>query len=126
MNCEELRVLLPDLVEGHLSPQVEAEARRALGECPECQREFEAARQVRVLFRVLRQRQGTAPLPGGLEERILSRLHQERCGLELLDLSSLAFGIWLRELLHMLGTLLQVDLSLIEGGEGLDIEAGQL
>ncbi len=47
MNCEELAQLIPDMVDGTLSADVLAEARATLPQCPDCQREFEIASQVR-------------------------------------------------------------------------------
>ncbi|WP_069801424.1 anti-sigma factor family protein [Thermogemmatispora onikobensis] len=124
MNCDELRSLLPELVDGRLSPAQQAEARAALAVCPDCRREFEIARQVHVFFQVLRQREGAAPLSANLERRVLSRLHQERCSLELLDLSALALTTWLRELLHMLGAFLVPDWESNEGAASVQVEPG--
>nr|BBH94975.1 hypothetical protein KTA_31740 [Thermogemmatispora argillosa] len=124
MNCDELRSLLPELVDGSLSPAQQVEARAALAVCPDCRREFEVARQVHVFFQALRQREGAAPsVSGDLERRILARLHQERCSLELLDLSALALTTWLRELLQMLGTLLAPHWESNEGAAAVQVEA---
>ncbi|MBE3564825.1 MAG: zf-HC2 domain-containing protein [Thermogemmatispora sp.] len=124
MNCDELRSLLPELVDGSLSPAQQAEARAALAVCPECRREFEVARQVHAFFQVLRQREGTVPLSVNLERRVLARLHQERCSLELLDLSAPALTTWLRELLHMLGAFLVPDWERNEGSASVQVEPG--
>ncbi|WP_052888046.1 anti-sigma factor family protein [Thermogemmatispora carboxidivorans] len=124
MNCDELRSLLPELVDGHLSPAQQAEARAALAVCPDCRREFEIARQVHVFFQVLRQREGAVSLSVNLERRVLARLHQERCSLELLDLSALALTTWLRELLHMLGAFLVPDWESNEGAATVQVEPG--
>jgi anti-sigma factor RsiW len=124
MNCDELRSLLPELVDGSLSSAQQAEARAALAVCPECRRELEVARQVHAFFQVLRQREGTVPLSVNLEHRVLARLHQERCSLELLDLSALTLTTWLRELLHMLGAFLVPDWERNEGSASVQVEPG--
>jgi hypothetical protein len=106
MNCEELTQLLPDLVDGTLPPDLVAEAEAALAQCPDCQRELEAARQVRTFLVALQAEYADLHVPAGFETRLLMRVHEQHHGLELFDLSSKAFGMWLIELLNLIGALL--------------------
>jgi len=106
MTCEELAQLIPDLVDGTLAPAVRAEAEIALEECPDCRREFEIARQVRALLMALQSEHPELIVPAGFEARLMARIKSENSGLELLDLSSKAFGIWLIELINLIGGLL--------------------
>jgi predicted anti-sigma-YlaC factor YlaD len=106
MNCEELTQLLPDLVDGSLSADLRAEAEAALARCPDCQRELEAARQIRTLLVALQAENRDVHVPAGFEVRLLARIHRQHSGLELLDLSSQAFFMWLVELLNLIGALI--------------------
>ncbi|HET9919190.1 MAG TPA: zf-HC2 domain-containing protein [Ktedonobacteraceae bacterium] len=106
MTCEELSQLIPDLVDGTLSPEVRAEAEAALVECPDCQREFEIASQIRALLVALQAEHPELRVPAGFEARLMAQIKRQHSGLELLDLSSKAFGVWLVELLNLLGGLL--------------------
>lgn len=106
MNCEELRQYLPDLVDGTLAPALLTEVQAALVECPDCQREYEIARQVRAFLVELQAENVNLRIPAGFESRLLARVRAHNSGLELLDLSSKAFGEWLVELLNLVGGLL--------------------
>jgi len=105
MNCEELRQYLPDLVDGTLSPTVLSEVQAALVECPDCQREYEIAQGVRAFLLELQTENANIRIPTGFEARLLARVRAQHSGLELLDLSSKAFGVWLVELLNLIGGL---------------------
>ena len=106
MNCEELTQLLPDLVDGTLPEAILAEAEEALSQCPDCQRELEAARQIHTLFATLQAENVQLSVPPGFEVRLLARVHKQRGGLELLDLSSRAFLMWVIELINLIGGLI--------------------
>jgi hypothetical protein len=105
MNCEELTQLLPDLVDGTLPETIRGEAEAALAQCPDCRRELEAARQIRTLLMALQAENADLRVPAGFETRLLARVHNQHSGLELLDLSSRAFVMWLIDLLNLLGGL---------------------
>lgn len=106
MNCEELAQLLPDLVDGSLSPAQQAEAEAALPGCPDCQRELEMVRQVRTLLVALQAEYADIRVPAGFETRLLAHIRARHTGLEFFDLSSRAFVEWLVELLNLIGSLL--------------------
>lgn len=106
MNCEELRQYLPDLVDETLSPPLLSEVQAALVVCPDCQREYELARAVRVFLLELQTENANIRIPAGFEARLLARVRAQHSGLELLDLSSKTFGAWLVELLNLIGGLL--------------------
>lgn len=106
MNCEELNQLIPDIVDGSLPDTLMAEVELALLQCPDCQREIEIVRQVRAVLQALQTENAHLTLPRGFEARLLTRIHQQRNGLELLDLSSKAFAEWLVELINLVGGLI--------------------
>lgn len=106
MNCEELRQYLPDLVDGTVPPALLAEVQTALAECPDCQREYEIAQRVRTFLVELQAENANVRIPAGFEARLLARVRAHHSGLELLDLSSKAFGEWLIELLNLIGGLI--------------------
>ena len=106
MNCEELTELLPDLVDGTLPDALQAEAEAALAQCPDCQRELEAARQIRTLFAALQAENVQLQVPAGFEVRLLARVHRQHGGLDLLDLSSRAFLMWVLDLINLIGGLI--------------------
>lgn len=106
MNCEELAELIPDLVDGTLPASLLAEAEAALPQCPDCQRELALARQVRVFLLELQAEHADLRLPAGFEAALLAQIRTQHSGLELLDLSSRAFGMWLVELINLIGGLL--------------------
>lgn len=106
MNCEELAQLIPDLVDGTLPAPLLAEAEAALPQCPDCQRELEIARQIRTLLVALQAEYVDLRIPEGFEARLLAKVNRQNIRLEFLDLSSKAFGMWLIELLNLLGGLL--------------------
>ncbi len=106
MNCEELNQLIPDIVEGSLPDTLRAEVEATLPLCPDCQREIEIVRQVRAVLQALQAENAHLTIPRGFEARLLKRIHQQRNGLELLDLSSKAFAEWLVELINLIGGLL--------------------
>jgi len=116
MNCEELTQFLPDLVDGTLPDALLAEAEEALSRCPDCQRELEAARQIRTLLVALQAENVQLSVPAGFEVRLLARVHKQNSGLELLDLSSKAFAMWLIELINLIGGL--INPSPIYGATG--------
>ncbi len=105
MNCDELVQLLPDLIDGFLSPELQAEAEAALPGCPDCQRELELVRQVRMFLVALQTEFADIRIPAGFESRLLARIRVQHSGLEFLDLSSIAFSEWLVELLNLIGAL---------------------
>lgn len=106
MTCKELQQLIPDLVDGTLSPSVLSEAEAALLNCPDCQQELDLARQIRSFLVVLQAENEQFRVPPGFEARLLKRVRQQSGGLDLLDLSSKAFGVWLVELINLIGGLL--------------------
>ena len=106
MNCEELAQLIPDMVDGTLSADVLAEARATLPQCPDCQREFEIASQVRAFLIQLQAEQADLHVPAGFEARLIARVRAQSNGMELLDLSSKIFGAWVVELINLIGGLL--------------------
>lgn len=103
MTCDELRPLIPDLVNNTLEPQVLAEVEATLPSCPDCQMELENARQVRALLQRLQLENVQLRLPAGFEVRLLARLGRHNVGRELLDFGSKSVGLWLVELLNLLG-----------------------
>ena len=114
MNCEELAQLIPDLVDGTVPAPLLAEAETALPQCPDCQRELAIARQVRAFLLELQAEHAELRLPAGFEARLLAQVRAQHGGLELLDLSSRAFGMWLVELINLIGGLL--DPGSAQGG----------
>ncbi len=106
MNCEELAQLIPDLVDGSLSPELRAEAEVALTQCPDCQRELEIARQIRQLLISLQAEHPELRVPAGFEARLMAQIRRQHSSLEFLDLSSKAFGVWLVEFINLIGGLL--------------------
>lgn len=106
MNCKELQQLIPDLVDGTLSPEVQAEAEATLPQCPDSQRELEIARQIHDFLLQLQAENAQFRVPPGFEARLLERVQRQSGGLDLLDLSSKAFGVWLVELINLIGGLL--------------------
>jgi anti-sigma factor RsiW len=106
VNCDELTQLLPDLVDGTLTPELQAAVEAALPDCPDCQRDLEIARQVRVLLTTLQSERPELHLPADFELRLLARVRNQQANVDILDLSSLAFGTWLVEFINMLGGLI--------------------
>ena len=106
MNCEELAQLIPDLVDGTVPASLLAEAEAALPQCPDCQRELAIARQVRTFLLELQAEHADLRIPAGFEVRLLAQVRAQHSGLELLDLSSKAFAMWLVELINLIGGLL--------------------
>ena len=106
MNCEELAQLIPDLVDGMVPSSLLAQAEAALPQCPDCQRELALARQVRAFLLELQAEHADLRIPAGFEARLLAQVRAQHSGLELLDLSSKAFGMWLVELINLIGGLL--------------------
>jgi hypothetical protein len=111
MKCKELSALIPDLVDGTLAPEVQAEAEAALPGCPDCQHELEIARQIRALLLELQAQNEQFKVPPGFEARLLARVRSQSGGLDLFDLSSKAFGVWLVELINLIGGLLDPNLG---------------
>jgi len=114
MNCEELAQLIPDLVDGTVPASLLAEAEAALPQCPDCQQELALARQVRAFLLELQAEHADLRIPAGFEARLLAQVRVQHSGLELLDLSSKAFGMWLVELINLIGGLL--DPGSAQGG----------
>ena len=114
MNCEELVQLIPDLVDGTVPASLLAEAEAALPQCPDCQRELALARQVRAFLLELQAEHADLRIPASFEARLLAQIRAQHTGLELLDLSSRAFGMWLVELINLIGGLL--DPGSAQGG----------
>jgi len=112
MNCEELAELIPDLVDGTVPAPLLAEAEAALPQCPDCQRELDIARQIRTFLIELQAENPQLSVPPGFEARLLSRVRAHHSGLELLDLSAIAFGMWLVELINLIGGLLDPNSAL--------------
>src|SRR5947199_5223813 len=106
MDCEEVAQLLPDLVDGTLPEALRAEVEAALPGCPECQQQLEITRQIRALLVSLQAEHPQIRIPSGFETRLMARIHQQKNGLELLDLSSKAFGAWLIEVINLIGGLI--------------------
>lgn len=107
MNCDELAALLPDLVDGTLPADLRAEAEATLPQCPECQQELEIARQVHALLFQLQAEHADLRIPIGFEARLLAQVRAQHSGIELLDLSSQAFVLWLLEFIELLGGLIK-------------------
>jgi predicted anti-sigma-YlaC factor YlaD len=105
MTCEELAELLPDLMDGTVAPELQAEAEEALARCPECRQELEAARQIRALLVRYQSQALTVQLSPQFEARLLTRLRRQKHGLALIDFSSRSFGLWLVEVINILGHL---------------------
>jgi anti-sigma factor RsiW len=106
MTCEELTQLIPDLVDGTLSPDLLAEAEIALAQCPQCQRELLIAQQVRAFLTQLQAENAQLRVPAGFEARLLARVRKQEHYIEVLDLSSRSFGFWLLELINLFGGLI--------------------
>src|SRR5689334_13291148 len=106
MNCKELATLIPDMVDGTLSAEVLADAEASLPSCPDAQRELEIARQIRAFLVQLQAENAEFRVPAGFEARLLERVQRQSGGLDLFDLSSKAFGVWLVELINLIGGLL--------------------
>lgn len=106
MNCDELTLLLPELVDGTLSDEKRTEAEAALAECEDCRRQLEMARQVHLFLVQLQAENTQFRVPSGFEARLLARVRQQQGALDLFDLSSKAFAQWLLELINLVGGLL--------------------
>lgn len=107
MDCEEVAQLLPDFVDGTLSDDLRTEVEAALPGCPECQQQLEITRQVHTLLVSLQAEHPQLQIPSGFETRLMARIHQQKNGLELLDLSSKAFGAWLIDMINLIGGLIE-------------------
>jgi hypothetical protein len=106
MNCDEVAQLLPDLVDDTLPEALRAEVEAALPGCPECQQQLEISRRIRALLVSLQADDSQIRIPNGFETRLLARIHRQKNGLELLDLSSKAFAEWLVEVINLIGGLI--------------------
>jgi anti-sigma factor RsiW len=107
MSADELQKLVPELVDGTLSPQQRQEAENALAAHPTIQREYEIAMRVREFVTGLQTDPAyRAVLPPDFEQKLLLRVRQQNGNLELLDLSSRFFGFWLIEFINLIGGLL--------------------
>lgn len=109
MDCEQLRQLLPDLIDGILPEQVRLEAEAALPACPDCQREYVLASQVRAFLIQLQEENEQFRVSADFERRLIERVKRQSSQLELLDLSSRAFADWLLELIKLIGGLFGAD-----------------
>lgn len=114
MNCEELGQLIPDLVDGTVPASLLAETEAALLQCPDCQRELAIARQVRAFLVELQAEHADLPLPTDFEAKLLAQIRVHHNGLELLDLSSKVFGMWLVEFINLISGLLAPESTLGE------------
>jgi anti-sigma factor RsiW len=123
MTCEELAQLIPDLVDGTLSPEVRVEAEATFPQCPDCQLEFEIGRQIRALLIALQAEHPELRIPAGFQARLMTQIKRQRSGLELIDLSSRAFGVWLVELINLIGGLL--DPNYMQRAAGLGPEPAE-
>ncbi len=94
MTCEELSQLLPDLLDGTLILPDFEEALVALTRCPECQKEFEAARQVRDLLLKLRAADTQFQPSPCFKAKLLVRIHQHDRGFNLSNLSEAEIKLW--------------------------------
>jgi predicted anti-sigma-YlaC factor YlaD len=106
MDCKELAALIPDMIDGTLEPAIQAEAETALENCPECRQEYEIARQIRTFLTDLQAQRPDLVLPAGFEARLLERIRLQNTGVDFLDLSSKAFGLWLIEIINLIAGLL--------------------
>lgn len=106
MNCEELAALIPEMVDGTLSPEVQQQAQAALPNCPECRQELEVALQVRAFLVELQAANTQIRLPAGFETRLIAQIRRQSSQLDLVDLSAKSFGLWLVDLLNLLGGLI--------------------
>ncbi len=106
MDCEEITQLLPDLVDGTLSEELRAQIEEALPRCPECQQQLEITRQIHAFLVSLQDENAQLRIPRGFETRLLARIQQQKNGLELLELSSKAFGEWLIEMIALISGLI--------------------
>lgn len=109
MTCEELAELLPDYMDGTLSPEVKAEADAALARCPDCQKELEAARFIRSFLAKLQAGNVQLQPSATFEARLFGRIRQQKHGLALLDLSSRSFGLWMIEFINIVGHLVNAN-----------------
>ncbi len=105
MSCEELAELLPDIMDGTLEVAKQAEAEQALLRCHDCRKELEAARRIRALLVQYQASNVEVQLSAGFEARLLSRLARQKHGLALLDFTSHSFGLWLVEIINIIGHL---------------------
>jgi len=106
MNQEELRQLLPDLVDGTVTDTVRVEAEAALPLFPELQRDLEIARQIRTVLATLQADYPELRVPAGFEARLLARVRKQSAGLDVLDLSCTTFTAWLVEFINLISGLL--------------------
>jgi hypothetical protein len=108
MNCEELSRLIPDIVDDLLPEELRAEVDEAIANCPQCRQEIEMTRQVRTVLTTIQTNYPQMIVPAGFERNLLARIQQRQHGLELLDLSSKAFGEWLVEWINLIGGLINM------------------
>lgn len=111
MNCEQLSQLLPDLIDGTLAEETRHEAEEALTRCPDCQRQYDLARQIHAFLLQLQAENEQFRVPPDFEQRLMARIKQQNASLELFDLSSRAFADWLLELIKLVGGLLSTDMA---------------
>jgi hypothetical protein len=116
MNCDELVVLIPDIIEGTLPEELRLEAETALQACAECQRQLQAARNIHHLLIAFQAEYATIQIPAGFETRLLARIRQQNGGLEIMHLSARTLGLWLRELMELLSELSLVSSQHLPAG----------
>lgn len=109
MTCDQLAELLPELLDDTLAPDLKAEAEAALTNCPGCQKELEAARNIRTFLARLQSGNAELRPSKDFETRLFSRLRRQTHGLTLVDLTSRSFGLWLVELINIVGHLLNTN-----------------
>lgn len=113
MDCDELTQFLPDLIDGTLTEERRTEAMAALADCPDCQRQFELAQQIRLFLAQLQRENEQFRVPPGFEARLLMRIRRQHGNLDLLDLSSQTFVQWLVEFINLVGALLSPGAGVI-------------
>lgn len=106
MTCEQLAELLPEMLDDTLAPDLKAETEAALANCPDCQKELEAARNIRTFLARLQSGNVELRPSKDFETHLFSRLQRQTHGLTLVDLTSRSFGLWLVELINIVGHLL--------------------
>lgn len=113
MDCDELTQILPDLIDGTLSEERRVETMAALNDCPDCQRQYELARQIHLFLAQLQSENEQFRVPPGFEARLLTRIRRQHGNLDLLDLSSQTFVQWLAELINLVAALLSPEAGVI-------------
>jgi hypothetical protein len=106
MNCTELAALIPELVDGTISPELQEEAQLALANCPDSQHELDIARQVRAFLLEMQAANSRFTPSPAFETFLMTQIRRQSSTLDLVDLSSKTFGLWLVDLLNLVGGLI--------------------